>query len=158
MKRQKLLIVSVLTAAMAVAGLAIAHSDGDKAAYGGFHGGFHGGHMGMGGMGMGGMGMMGASGAFQPMFNLEKMTQELNLSDEQISILSQLEASHIQLQTEMQAVWQENDGSLDHGRMMSVMTDNYDLMTAHQDLYQQFEDSLTDEQSAQWSGGYADCH
>jgi len=93
----------------------------------------------------------------QPMFNTVQLTETLNLNNEQISILSQLEASHLVMHDLMKAYITE-DGQINHNKMMSMMTENMKLMTEHSALYQQFSDSLDETQQDLWQQTNSHCH
>ncbi|WP_196160440.1 hypothetical protein [Reinekea sp. G2M2-21] len=114
--------------------------------------------------GQSGHGMMFGSSAMHgvdfnhPMFDLNQQTLTLNLNNEQVAILSQLEASHVVMQGIMQSQLQSEDEQVSHQQMMSLMTQNFQLMSDHHDLYQQFTDSLSEEQLASFETLNGPCH
>jgi hypothetical protein len=168
MKKSHVMISTVFALSASLTGYAIAHgsananADASEGNYRYENGMMGGGMMGSGMMGSGmmGSGMMSYSGMGfnQPMFDLDQLSAELNLTDAQISILSQLEATHVQMQTIMQAAWAENDEGFGHMQMMTLMTENADLMTTHFQYYADFEKSLSKEQAALWRQQVQDCH
>lgn len=133
MKTKRTLLISLFSVSLAVTGFALAHGNGESSRS-------YQGHMG---------GMMGGAGMNfnQVMFDLEQVTNDLNLSNEQIAILSQLEASHIQMQSQ----YLDDGESFGHMKMMSMMDENYELMNNHLDLYQQFEATLSEDQQSLWA-------
>lgn len=147
MNGKRVIIKTLLSASVALAGFAVAHGgSGETSAY-------------QGNMGrMGHMGSMMGMNFNQPMFDLEQLTVDLELTNEQVAILSQLEASHIQMQVVMQSQQLEGKNSFGHMRMMSMMDENYELMSTHLNLYEQFETTLTDEQADLWNSKNEFCH
>jgi hypothetical protein len=147
MNSKRVIITTLLSASVALAGFAVAHGgSGETSAY-------------QGNMGrMGHMGSMMGMNFNQPMFDLEQLAVDLELTNEQVAILSQLEASHIQMQTLMQSQYLEGESTFGHMRMMSMMDENYEIMSNHLDLYQQFEATLTDEQAELWATQIGFCH
>lgn len=147
MNGKRVIIKTLLSASVALAGFAVAHGgSGETSAY-------------QGNMGrMGHMGSMMGMNFNQPMFDLEQLTVDLELTNEQVAILSQLEASHIQMQVVMQSQQLEGKNSFGLMRMMSMMDENYELMSTHLNLYEQFETTLTDEQADLWNSKNEFCH
>ncbi|MFQ3229605.1 hypothetical protein [Reinekea sp.] len=147
MNGKRVIIKTLLSASVALAGFAVAHGGSvETSAY-------------QGNMGrMGHMGSMMGMNFNQPMFDLEQLTVDLELTNEQVAILSQLEASHIQMQVVMQSQQLEGKNSFGHMRMMSMMDENYELMGTHLNLYEQFETTLTDEQADLWNSKNEFCH
>jgi hypothetical protein len=62
------------------------------------------------------------------------------------------------MQTLMQSQQLEGENSFGHMRMMSMMDENFELMSTHLNLYKQFETTLTDEQSDLWKSKNEFCH
>ena len=89
--------------------------------------------------------------------DIAKLTESMSLTNEQISILSQLQASHIVMQATMQAAYQMEDGKIDHDKMMSTMGENQASMTEHHALFEQFENSLNEQQKAIWAESSEHC-
>lgn len=145
MKKTNVITVGLISAALLTGALAFGHSNSTNMAQ------FSGHHMG----GMGGMMSMNYD---QRMFDVEKLTKELELTNEQTSLLSQVESTHIAMQEIMRAKALENDGNFSHRGMMSVMSENFELMESHHNLFDQFEATLSDEQRTKWDASLGDCH
>ncbi len=78
---------------------------------------------------------------------------DLNLSDDQLELLSQVEASHQMLNdmmTNIMANSRGTDGKVDRGLMREQMQSNQLVLQQNEALMSAFMSSLTDEQKQQW--------
>ena len=148
MKRITIMAVSLISAGLIAGAFAFGHSTSADDGRGfGYHHGAMGKMMNKGGMGYS-----------QQMFDVKELTAELELNDEQITLLSQIQSGHLAMQELMRAEATKNDGELSHRGMMSVMSENFELMETHHNLFDQFEASLNAEQKAKWSSAQGYCH
>ncbi|EAR09941.1 hypothetical protein [Reinekea blandensis] len=147
--KSKYLIAITTAAALTLSAAALAHNgfnnnDNHQSDFQSHHGG-----------GYGGMSMMNG-GAYSTPVDIESLADRLSLNDEQISLLSQFQASQAQMHSLMQA--SSNDDDFGHHQMMTLMFENQALVEQHHQLYNDFADSLTDEQKALWNGPGRGCH
>jgi hypothetical protein len=156
MKRTLTLALTAIVSIAAIGTFAVASGTASKELSNGHHMGqmSHGSNMGMGMMG----GMYGESHYMDSMFDVNELTESLNLTNEQVSILSQLEASHLMIMAAMHENHEESDEDFGHHQMMTFMVENHEQMSEHMALYQQFADSLNEEQLTKWESSPANCH
>jgi hypothetical protein len=145
MKKANLTIVSLISGALLVGAFAFGHSNSTDDSRGfGHH--------------MGGMGNMMGMNYDQRLFDVEQLADELGLSNEQITLLSQVEATHIAMQEIMRSKTLDDDGNFSHRGMMSAMSENPELMESHHELLDQFEDSLSENQRSIWQSTNSHCN
>jgi hypothetical protein len=154
MKRTLILAITATITAVAMGSIAFAHGNSDKQAATGNH---------MGQMlNNSGMGMVGGMGMHftvsDSMLDIDELTKTLSLSNEQLSILSQLDVSHIMMMETLRADVQGDEAQFNHMHIMKFMSENNQLMSEHQALFQQFLDSLSEDQKATWENNAFNCH
>lgn len=160
--KTKTFVFAIPVFAIAIAAYAHQESQGScadegKNAYG------KGGHMGMmskmhhgGGMMMHHQGMHHGAGMDHE-FDIDALTEQMQLSNEQIVLLTQMHASHLQMQAQMYSA-QDDDHQAMHERMMANQGEYQQQMAAHRQLYEQFAATLSETQKQAWQAHQAECH
>ncbi|MDX1344075.1 MAG: hypothetical protein R3227_17015 [Reinekea sp.] len=89
----------------------------------------------------------------QHSMSFDDVRTNLTLSDDQLGLLSQVEASHQMLNDMMTNIMANSlgaDGKVDRSLMREQMQSNQLVIQEHEALMLAFMDSLTDEQKQQW--------